>query len=178
MPTPFVFCAMSFHAFLAIFLVSWPWLHNFVNNLSRSQYLLMKIMDLDQRTQCACVKFSNICLYSLVDASFKNLMDWHTCFLSLLYKKCGLGCCSWISQYLTKFHISSQFFASHTPFSFPLSHFHEVFGCSFCSLHLQAMGKQCTNSNSVNVGDLSKGCRGTLDNVQGSPQARPQYFIL
>ena len=64
---------------------------NFVNNLSGSQYPLMKIMDFHQRTQCAFVKFSKICLYSLVDASFKNLMDWHTCFLSLLYKNVVLA---------------------------------------------------------------------------------------
>ena len=64
---------------------------NFVNNLCGSQYPLMKIMDLHQRTQCAFVKFSNICLYSLVDASLKKLMDWHTCFLSLLYKNVVLA---------------------------------------------------------------------------------------
>ena len=38
------------------------------------------------------------------------------------------------------------------------------------------MGKPCTNSNSVNVGDLSKGCRGTLDHVQGSPQGHNILF--
>ena len=64
---------------------------NFVNDLSRSQYPLMEIMDLHQRTQCVFVKFSNKCLYSLVDASFKNLMDWRTCFLSLLYKNVVLA---------------------------------------------------------------------------------------
>ena len=64
---------------------------NFVNNLCGSQYPLMKITDLYQRTQCAFVKFSNICLYSLVYASLKKLMDWHTCFLSLLYKNVVLA---------------------------------------------------------------------------------------
>ena len=149
---------------------------NFVNNLSGSQYPLMQIMDLHQRTQCACVKFSNICLYSLVNASFKNLMDWHTCFLSLLYKNVVLAAALGLPKNLTKFNISSQFFASDTPFSFPLFHFHEVFAWSFYSLHLQAMGKQWTNSNSVNVGDLLKGCRGTLDHVQGSPQGHNISF--
>ena len=148
-------------------------------------------------------------------------------FLIIAVKKCCLGCCSRIAQNLTKFNISSQFFASDTPFSFPLFHIHEVFAWSFsslhlqamgkqctnsnsvdggdlskgsqffasdtpfsfplfhvhevfawsfCSLHLQVMGKQCTNSNSVNGGDLSKGCRGTLDHVQGSPQCHNILF--
>ena len=43
---------------------------------------------------------------------------------------------------------------------------------AYCNAMSQSniKGKRCTNSNSVNGGDLSKGCRGTLGHVQGSPQ--------
>ena len=127
-------------------------------------------MNLHQRTQCALVKFSNICLYSLVNASFKNLMDWHTCFLSLLYRNVVLPAALGLpnicpsSTYLLNFLPPTHHFLS------PCFTFHQVFAWSFGSLHLQAMGKQCTNSNSVDGGDLSKGCRSTLDHAQGSPQ--------
>ena len=65
-------------------------------------------------------EISNVCLYPLVNASFKNLMDWRTCTLSL---KCSLAYCTGIAKYMPKFNISSQIFASNTPFSFPLFHF-------------------------------------------------------
>ena len=83
----------------------------------------------------------------------------------------------WVANYFTSStYVSTQFFATNTPFSFPCFFFHQVFAWSFCSLCLQAMGKQCTNSNSLNGGDLLKGCRGTLGHVQGSPQGRNISF--
>ena len=83
----------------------------------------------------------------------------------------------WAAKYFTSStYVSSQFFATNAPFSFPCFFFHQVLAWSFCSLHLQAMGKQCTNSNSLNGGDLSKGCRGTLDHIQGSPQGHNILF--
>ena len=91
---------------------------NSVHNLSWSQYLLMQIMDLHQRTQCASLKFSNVCLYSLVNASFKNLMDWHTCFLSLLYKNVFLATAPGLpkiwpsSTYLLHFLLPTHHFLS------------------------------------------------------------------
>ena len=83
----------------------------------------------------------------------------------------------WVAKYFTSStYVSSQFFDTNAPFSFPCFFFHQVFAWSFCSLHLQAMGKWCTNSNSLNGGDLPKGCRGTLDHVQGSPQGHNILF--
>ena len=91
----------------------------------------------------------------------------------------------WVAKYFTSStYVSSHFFATNAPFSFatnapfsfPCFVFHQVFAWSFCSLHLQAMGKRCTNSNSVNGGDLLKGCRGTLGHVQGSPQGHNILF--
>ena len=83
----------------------------------------------------------------------------------------------WVAKYFTSStYVSSQFFATNAPFSFPCFFFHQVLAWFFCSLHLQAMGKWCTNSNSLNGGDLSKGCRGTLDHVQGSCQGHNISF--
>ena len=125
----------------------------------------------------SCLNFARVCLPSLVNATFKNLMHWRTCFLSLLYKNVVLRAAALGCQIFHKFNVRIfSIFCHQCTIFFPLFLFHQFFAWSFCSFHLQAMGKRYTNSNSLNGGDLPKGCRGTLDHVQGSPQGRNILF--
>ena len=119
----------------------------------------------------SCLNFSRVCLPSLVNATFKNLMCWHTCFLSLLYKNVVLPAALGLPNISQVQHIFSIFFDLDAPFSFPLFH---IF---IRSLHdpsahstFKPWERVVPTPTLWMGGDLWKGCRGTLDHVKGSPQ--------
>ena len=93
---------------------------NFLQKAGITLYRYTNKMGVLLGVEQSCLSFARVCLPSLVNATFKNLMHWCTCFLSLLYKNVVLPAAALGCQIFHKFNgCISQFFATNTPFSFP-----------------------------------------------------------